>query len=149
MNQKILLSIASYPEPMLFCTLNEALRNAPQPSLLNIAVVDQNFDNQRAAICALSYGSQVRYLDEKPQDTLGVSWACSRALSLHDGEDYLLQIHSRMCFEENWATNLREQHSKPQYTPSQGKTALVWQPHPETPLSADDVMLRFVALHFM
>ena len=170
MNQNIFLSIASYLDPMLFFTLSEAVRKAQQPDLLRFAVVDQNFDNQRGAISALSYGTQVRYLHVQPQDTLGVSWARNLAFSLYDGEGYLLQIDSHMCFEENWDTNLREQHSKlleraakpiistypyrfdlvdgiPRYTPSQGKTALVLRPHPETPLTADNVVLRFIGKH--
>ena len=170
MNPNIFLSIASYLDPMLFFTLNDAIRNARQPDLLRFAVVDQNFNNQRAAITALPYGEQVRYLHIQPQDTLGVSWARNLAFSLYDGEGYLLQIDSHMCFEKDWDTNLRDQHIKlleraakpiistypyrfdlvggiPKYTPSEGKTVLVLRPHPETPLTANNVVLRFIGRH--
>ncbi|MCF8167090.1 MAG: hypothetical protein K9K38_19230 [Rhodoferax sp.] len=169
-NQKIFISIASYQDPMLLFTLNEALGKAQRPDLLSLAVVDQNSTDQRAAISALPFGAQVRYVLVHPTDTLGVSWARNLAFSLYDGEDYLLQIDSHMCFEQDWDANLRAQHAKllarsakpiistypyrfdmvdgvPKYTPSAGKTALVLRPHPETPLSADNVVLRFIGRH--
>ena len=155
---------------MLFFTLNEAINKAQRPELLRFALVDQHVENQRAAVCALPYSAQVRYLHVQPQDTLGVSWARNLAFSLYDGEQYLLQIDSHMCFEANWDANLRTQHSQllaraakpiistypyrfdlvdgvPHYTPSAGKTALVLRPHPETPLTADNVVLRFMGRH--
>jgi hypothetical protein len=170
MNEKILVSLASYLDPMLFFTLNEAVSKAQQPDLLRFAVVDQHVENQRAAINALPYSAQVRYLHVDPQDTLGVSWARNLAFSLYDGEHYLLQIDSHMCFETDWDANLRAQHNQllaraakpiistypyrfdlvdgvPRFVPSAGKTALVLRPHPETPLTADNVVLRFIGRH--
>lgn len=170
MKQKFFISMASYLDPMLFFTLQDAIRKAQQPELLRFAVVDQHVHDQREAIRALPYGGQIRYLHVHLQDTLGVSWARNMAFSLYDGEEYLLQIDSHTCFEQNWDANLRGQHSQllsrsakpiistypyrfdmvdgvPHYTPSEGKTALVLRPHPETPLSADDVVLRFMGKH--
>ena len=170
MHQKIFISMASYLDPMLFFTLNDAINKAQQPDLLRFAVVDQHIKDQRDAIAALPYAGQVRYLHVHPQDTLGVSWARNLAFSLYDGEAYLLQIDSHMCFETNWDEKLRQQHSQllaraakpiistypyrfdlvdgvPQYTPSEGKTALVLRPHPETPLTPDNLVLRFIGRH--
>jgi glycosyltransferase involved in cell wall biosynthesis len=169
-NKKILISIASYLDPMLFFTLNEAISKAQYPDLLRFAVIDQHIHDQRAAIGALSYARQIRYLHLHPEDTLGVSWARNLAFSLYDGEDYLLQIDSHMCFEKDWDSNLREQHDRlltrsvkpiistypyrfdmvdgiPHYTPSEGKTALILRPHPGTPLTPDNVVLRFIGRH--
>lgn len=170
MNQKILISMASYMDPMLFFTLNEAINKAQQPDLLRFAVVDQHVEDQRAAIGTLPYGAQVRYHHVQPQDTLGVSWARNLAFSLYDGEQYLLQIDSHMCFEANWDACLRAQHEQllarsakpiistypyrfdlvdgvPHYTPSAGKTALVLRPHPATPLTSENVVLQFMGQH--
>ena len=170
MNQKIFVSMASYLDPMLFFTLQDAIDKAEFPDLLCFAVIDQHVNDQRDAIRALPYNRQIRYLHVHPQDTLGVSWARNMAFSLYDGEQYLLQIDSHTCFEKNWDTNLRTQHGVllaradkpiistypyrfdivdgvPQYTPSEGKTALVLRPHPETPLKVDDVVLRFIGKH--
>ena len=170
MNQKIFVSIASYLDPMLFFTLSDAVSKAQRPDLLRFAVVDQHPVNQRQSIAALPYAAQVRYLHVDPRDTLGVSWARNLAFSLFDGEEYLLQIDSHMCFEENWDARLREQHSDllarsarpiistypyrfdlvdgvPCYQAPDGKTALVLRPHPETPLTSDGVVLRFAGRH--
>lgn len=170
MNQAIFVSMASYLDPMLFFTLQNAIDKAEFPSLIRFAIVDQHVNDQRAAIAALPYARQVRYLNVHPQDTQGVSWARNLAFSLYDGEQYLLQIDSHMCFEQGWDSKLRAQHRAllersakpiistypyrfdlvdgvPVYTPSEGKTALVLRPHPETPLGAGDVVLRFIGRH--
>ena len=170
MNQKIFISMASYLDPMLFFTLQDAIDKAQQPDLLRFAVIDQNFNDQRETIRALPYSGQIRYLHIHPQDTLGVSWARNLAFSLYDGEQYLLQIDSHMCFENGWDQNLRTQHSEllnrsakpiistypyrfdmvdgaPKYTPTERKTALVLRPHPETPLTDGNLVLRFVGKH--
>lgn len=166
----IFVSIASYLDPMLFFTLNDAMAKAQQPELLRFAVVDQHINDQRCEVRHLAYAAQVRYIHMQLADTLGVSWARNMAFSLYDGEQYLLQIDSHMCFEMNWDAQLRDQHRKllersakpiistypyrfdlvdgvPQYTPSEGKTALILRPHPETPLTADNVVLRFIGKH--
>lgn len=170
MNQHIFISLASYLDPMLFFTLNDAFSKATRPELLRFAVVDQHRASQRELIAALPFAHQVRYLFVDVQDTLGVSWARNQAFSLYDGEQFLLQIDSHMCFEPGWDESLRRQHSqllarsakpilstypyrfdmvdgKPQYTPPEGKTVLVLRPHPETPLTASEVVLRFLAKH--
>lgn len=170
MNQNIFISIASYLDPMLFFTIQNAIDKAEFPSLLRFGVVDQHIDDQRATVAALPYARQVRFLNVHPQDTQGVSWARNLAFSLYDGEQYLLQIDSHMCFEPGWDSNLRTQYNAllqrsakpiistypyrfdlvdgvPVYTPSEGRTALVLRPHPETPLHSGDVVLRFMGKH--
>lgn len=170
MNQQIFISMASYLDPMLFFTLRDAVAKAAQPDLLRFAVIDQHVLDQRDSIRLLPFGAQVRYLHVHPQDTLGVSWARNMAFSLYNGEQYLLQIDSHMCFEQGWDDNLRAQHTallaqsarpvlstypypfemvdgQPRYERSEGKTVLVLRPHPETPLGPDSVVLRFIGRH--
>ncbi|MES2263554.1 MAG: GlcNAc-transferase family protein [Pseudomonadota bacterium] len=170
MNQYIFVSLASYLDPMLFFTLTDAMAKATRPELLRFGVVDQHRASQRAAIALLPFAGLIRYLYVPVQDTLGVSWARNQAFSLYDGEAYLLQIDSHMCFEPGWDEALRRQHRQllercekpilstypyrfdmvdgvPHYTPPEGKTVLVLRPHPETPLTDDEVVLRFIARH--
>lgn len=166
----IFISIASYLDPMLFFTLNDAVAKAARPELLSLGVVDQHVEDQRAAIAALPFARRVRYVHLHPQDTLGVSWARSTAFSLYDGEAFLLQVDSHTLFEPGWDEQLRSLHAKlgersakpiistypyrfdmvdgtPQYAPSEGRTALVLRPHPEKNLAPDDAVLRFMARH--
>ena len=108
--KEIFVSIASYQDPMLLFTLNDAIQKARHPESLRFAVIDQRPDDQRAAIDALPCSAQIRYLHLKPCDTLGVSWARHLANSLYDGEAYLLQIDSHTLFEADWDATLRTQH---------------------------------------
>jgi glycosyltransferase involved in cell wall biosynthesis len=170
MNATIFISMASYLDPMLFFTLNDAYAKARHPERLVFAVVDQNTDDQRAAIAALPFAPQVRYVHVHPEDTLGVCWARSTAFSLYDGEDFLLQLDSHMLFEPGWDEKLLALHKDlrrrsakpiastypyrfdivdgvPQPMKNEGRTALVLRPHPEKNLSPDDAVLRFMARH--
>ncbi|WP_296944970.1 GlcNAc-transferase family protein [uncultured Massilia sp.] len=166
----IFVSLASYLDPMLFFTLNDALAKAVRPDLLSFGVVDQHLHDQRAAIAALPFAQRVRYLHVHPEDTLGVSWARSAAFSLYDGEAFLLQVDSHTLFEHGWDEQLRALHGRllarsakpivstypyrfdmvdgvPVYTPGDGRTALVLRPHPQARLTPDDAVLRFAARH--
>jgi glycosyltransferase involved in cell wall biosynthesis len=170
MKETIFISMASYLDPMLFFTLNDAYAKASRPERLAFAVVDQNMEDQRATIAALPFANQVRYVHVHPEDTLGVCWARSTAFSLYDGEDFLLQIDSHMLFEEAWDDKLLAQHAKlrmrsskpiistypyrfdivdgvPRPMKNEGRTALVLRPHPEKNLAPDDAVLRFMARH--
>lgn len=170
MTPTIFISLASYLDPMLFFTMNGAIARATYPERVSFGVVDQNVEDQRAAIAALPYSRQVRYVRIHPEDTLGVSWARHTAFSLYDGETYLLQVDSHTLFEQGWDEKLVAQHEallprspkpvvstypyrfdmvdgEPTYTPNEGRTALVLRPHPEKNPSADDAVLRFMARH--
>lgn len=170
MRQTIFISVASYLDPMLFFTLNDAVAKAARPELLALGVVDQHHADQRALVAALPFARQVRYVHLHPQDTLGVSWARNTAFSLYDGEAFLLQVDSHTLFEPGWDEQLRSLHARlcersakpivstypyrfdmvdgrPQYTPGDGRTALVLRPHPEKELTRDDAVLRFMARH--
>lgn len=170
MNATIFISMASYIDPMLFFTLNDAYAKANNPERLAFGVVDQHPDDQRALVAALPFARQVRYVHVHPEDTLGVCWARSTAFSLYDGEDFLLQIDSHMLFEKGWDDTLLALRKKirrtsekpiistypyrfdmvdgvPRPMKNEGRTALVLRPHPEKSLSPDDAVLRFQARH--
>jgi glycosyltransferase involved in cell wall biosynthesis len=170
MNATIFISMASYIDPMLFFTLNDAYAKASHPERLAFGVVDQHPDDQRALVAALPFAQQVRYVHVHPEDTLGVCWARSTAFSLYDGEDFLLQIDSHMLFEKGWDDTLLALRKKirrssekpiistypyrfdmvdgvPRPMKNEGRTALVLRPHPEKGLGPDDAVLRFQARH--
>lgn len=68
------------PRPDVVITLNDAFFKAQRPELLRFAVIDQNSVDQRAAIKALPFAAQIRYVHIHPQETQGVSWARNLAL---------------------------------------------------------------------
>lgn len=170
MGPTIFVSIASYLDPMLFFTLQDAITKAKYPECIIFGVVDQHVMDQREEIAALPFASQVRYVHIHPQDTLGVSWARSVAFSLYDGENFLLQIDSHMLFEQDWDETLISQYwglkgyspkhilttyprpfemidGEPHFVKEEVNTVLVLRPHPETPLSRHDPVMRFQAKH--
>nr|WP_269106669.1 GlcNAc-transferase family protein [Massilia sp. TS11] len=162
--------MASYQDPMLMFTLNDAVAKAAYPERLRFGVVDQHAADQRAQIAALPFGALVRYVHLDPQDTLGVCWARALGFSLYDGEDFLLQVDSHTLFEPRWDEQLLAQHAalrsrcakpiistypyrfdlvdgQPVHAPQEDRTVLVLRPHPDTTLSADDLVLRFQGRH--
>ncbi|NEX63056.1 GlcNAc-transferase family protein [Noviherbaspirillum galbum] len=170
MNPTIFISMASYMDPMLFFTINDAFAKASRPETIRIGVVDQHVDDHRAAIRALPHAQQVRYMHVHPEDTQGVSWARNIAFSLYDGEAYLLQVDSHTLFEPGWDDKLRDQHAtvrerfakpilttypyrfdiidgQPRYEPNAGHTALVLRPHADTVLTPADTVMRFQGRH--
>jgi hypothetical protein len=170
LNSTIFISMASYMDPMLFFTLNDAIGKAARPETIRFGVVNQHIEDQHAEIRALPFASQIRYVHVHPEDTLGVSWARNLAFSLYDGEAFLLQVDSHTLFEPQWDDKLREQHAvvrersskpilttypyrfdiidgKPQYAENAGQTALVLRPHPETALTPDNTVMRFQGRH--
>lgn len=170
MGPRIFISIASYLDPMLFFTLRDAVAKAKYPMCLSFGVVDQHRFDQREKIEALPFASQVRYVHVRLEDTLGVSWARSIAFSLYDGEDFLLQIDSHTLFEQGWDETLMNQYwalkgksakhilttyprpfemvgGEPHFISDGVNTILVLRPHPETPLTEENLVLRFRAHH--
>jgi hypothetical protein len=166
----IFISMASYLDPMLFFTINDAYEKAAQPDLLRFGVVDQHIDDQRELIAEFPFANHIRYVHIHPEDTLGVSWARHAAFSLYDGEAYLLQVDSHTLFEKGWDDTLRATHTgllprsaKPvistypyrfdivdgeaKYVQSEGKTALVLRPHPEKAPTPGDCVIRFMGKH--
>jgi hypothetical protein len=166
----IFISLASYLDPMLFFTINDAYEKAAQPDLLRFGVVDQHVDDQRELIGEFPFTQHIRYVHIHPEDTLGVSWARHTAFSLYDGETFMLQVDSHTLFEKGWDDTLRATHAgllkrspKPvistypyrfdivdgeaKYVQSEGKTALILRPHPEKNPKPDDCVLRFMGKH--
>lgn len=168
---KILVSVASYCDELLFFTLKDCYGKADKPENLIFAVVDQNDSSQRNSIEELSFSDQIRYVYINKMETFGVSWARNIAFSLHDDEEYLLQIDSHTYFEEGWDSNILQQYSKvlensekpilsvypyafhfddndvPVFKKPSGQYVMELRPHPDTPLTDDSAVLRFRAGH--
>ena len=168
---KIFISIASYCDELLFFTIKNCIAKAQKPENLYFGIVDQNTSTQIDKIKELNLGKQIRYVYINHIDALGVSWARNIAFSLHDDEEFLLQIDSHMLFKENWDKELIERYTElkkisqkpiistypynfsfdennnPKYKEQSNKYALVLRPHPDTLLDKDNAVLRFRANH--
>ena len=97
---RIFVSIASYCDPVLPFTLERAAAQAADASRLHFGVVDQSPPGSpRLAAPRRARLSQVRV---DARDARGPCWARAVAMSLHDGEDWFLQLDSHMDFLPGW-----------------------------------------------
>jgi hypothetical protein len=97
---RIFLSIASYCDPVLPFTLARAVATASAPQRLHFAVVDQSpAGSERLAAPGPARLTQVQ-IDLR--DARGPCWARALAMTLHDGEEWFLQLDSHMDFDPGW-----------------------------------------------
>ncbi len=168
---KIFVSIASYCDELLFFTMKDCIQKADKPENIIFGLVDQNDASQKEYIETLEFKNQVKYIYINKIETLGVSWARNIVFSLHDDEEFLLQIDSHMLFDKGWDSELLKQYSdlkkiskkpiittypydfsfdednKPKYKEQSSKYVLVLRPHPDTKLEEESAVLRFQAQH--
>lgn len=97
---KIFVQIASYRDPELVATVEDALQKAAVPADLSFGIVWQGkigldcLPSHRLNCC--------RILLIDSDRSLGVCWARAKAQSLWEGEPYTLQIDSHMRFVPGW-----------------------------------------------
>ena len=102
---RLFVSIASYCDPVLAFTLGRAVATAADARRLHFGVVDQSpAGTPRVAHpgggCRLS---QVRIGID---DARGPCWARALAMSLHEGEEWFLQLDAHMDFDPGWDERL-------------------------------------------
>lgn len=99
---RIFVSIASYCDPVLPFTLERAVATASDPRRLHFGVVEQS-PAPRARLPGAARLTQV-HLDAR--DARGPCWARAIAMTLHDGEEWFLQLDSHMDFDPGWDARL-------------------------------------------
>jgi hypothetical protein len=101
---RIFLSIASYCDPVLPFTLARAVATASAPQRLHFGVVEQSSSgNPRIEAPHPARLTQVRLA---ARDARGPCFARAIAMSLHDGEEWFLQLDSHMDFDPGWDEQL-------------------------------------------
>jgi hypothetical protein len=101
---RIFVSIASYCDPVLPFTLQRAVTTAADPARLHFGVVDQSPEG--SARVAAPGPARLSLVQLAARDARGPCWARALAMSLHDGEDWFLQLDSHMDFDEGWDERL-------------------------------------------
>lgn len=107
MSQRIFVSIASYCDPVLPFTLQRAVETAAQPERLHFGIVDQSPPGSTRNLAPAP--ARTSYVQLPQRDARGPCWARALAMSLHDGEDWFLQLDSHMDFEADWDRRLVDQ----------------------------------------
>jgi hypothetical protein len=94
----VFVSIASYCDPLLSFTIEQALATASSPDQLRFGIIDQG-------VAPLpNPPSQYRFI--AAIKSRGVCWARAEAMKLYRGEDWFLQIDSHTIFDAGWDENL-------------------------------------------
>jgi hypothetical protein len=101
---RIFLSIASYCDPVLPFTLARAVATASAPERLHFGVVEQSTSG--SARIEVPHPARLTQVQLDARDARGPCFARAIAMSLHDGEEWFLQIDSHMDFDPGWDEQL-------------------------------------------
>ena len=112
----IFVSIASYRDPQLIPTIQDALAKAARPENLRFGICWQHSDDHGA----LPFASDPRFriLDVDWRESRGCCWARAESQKLYDDESWYLQLDAHHRFAPNWdrtllATAVRTGSDKP------------------------------------
>jgi len=105
----IFIQIASYRDPQLVLTIEDALNNASNPENLVFGIARQyhpedKFDN----LDKYEQDNRFRILNIPYKESKGVCWARHQVQQLYKDEKYTMQIDSHMRFAKNWDTEFIE-----------------------------------------
>ena len=104
----IFISIASYCDPLLKATIEDACAKAIYPERLKFGVVEQTDLTQKLPVASMPQSKQIRYLAVDRLHSRGAGWARNVAMSLYQQEDWFFQIDSHMIFKFGWDVTLLE-----------------------------------------
>lgn len=97
----IYVSIASYCDPLLKSTIEDALDNARYPDSLRFGVVEQSKTSYTSRLTEKAR-KQVRLLTTDPAESRGVCWARSLVMAMYEDEDWFFQVDAHTIFDKHW-----------------------------------------------
>jgi len=99
----IFVSIASYRDPECQWTVKDLFAKAKYPDRVFVGVCWQFIASEDQDCFAIeTRAEQVRRVDFDALESKGACWAKVQAMSLWQGEDYILNIDSHMRFAQDW-----------------------------------------------
>lgn len=102
----IFVSIASYCDPALACTLDNCLANARYPENVYFGICWQYDTRQQLDLRRFKANNRFRFVEYPFQDSEGGPWARSIAQQFWEGETYAMQVDSHMVFARGWDSSL-------------------------------------------
>ena len=98
----IFVAIASYKDPLLAKTVEEALAKAQWPERLRFGIVDQCLATTRWPTLRGALAKQIQYLWMDPLMARGTCFARALAQQLYAGETLYVQLDAHMAFPWHW-----------------------------------------------
>lgn len=95
------VSIASYCDPLLTQTIEDALDNAQHPDSIRFGVVEQSTVSYADKLNSVAR-KQVRLLSVDPTQSRGACWARALAMAMYGDEDWFFQIDAHTIFDKHW-----------------------------------------------
>ena len=104
---RIFIQIASYRDPQLVPTIQDAIGKSKHPENLVFGIARQyhpedKFDD----LSSYEEDKRFRVLNIPHEESKGVCWARNQVQQLYGGEEYTLQIDSHMRFDQDWDQTL-------------------------------------------
>jgi len=104
---RIFIQIASYRDPQLVPTIQDAIGKSKYPENLVFGIARQyhpedKFDD----LSSYEEDKRFRVLNIPHEESKGVCWARNQVQQLYGGEEYTLQIDSHMRFDQDWDQTL-------------------------------------------
>lgn len=103
--QNILVSVASYKDPDLYPTIQNAIKMAEHPERVSFVVCFQE-EVSKDDYKAMKEMPNVRIAAISPKESRGTGWARHLLCNMVADEDYMLQIDSHTRFIKNWDSEL-------------------------------------------
>jgi len=101
--KQIFISIASYRDPECQWTVKDLFAKAKYPERIFVGICWQFIEAEDKAYFQVeTRPEQVRRVDFDALESKGASWAKVQAMSLWQGEEYILNIDSHMRFAQGW-----------------------------------------------
>ena len=127
---RIFISIASYRDPELQCTIKSAIENANNPDNLYFGVVHQGVDSELFDIDSVKNMSLIKM---HPKEAKGAGFARAKAMELYAGQEYFLQIDSHTRFVPGWDAISIDQLNRAKNISGHSRVLLSYFPAPYEP----------------
>lgn len=98
----LFLAIASYKDPLLMKTVQDAIAKAQWKDRLRFGIVDQCLPVDRWPTLSGALGRQMQYLWVDPLMTRGTCFARALTQQLYGGETIYVQLDAHMAFPTHW-----------------------------------------------
>lgn len=135
--KRIFVSVASYRDVSCSATIKDMFEKASAPHRIFVGICEQNSADARES-CTLPdfpWHTHVRKISIPHTEARGPTVARYYCASLHQGEEYFLQIDSHTTFVKNWDEKLIAEHEQ---LPSPSKNILSTYPHDLNTVKLDE-----------